>query len=42
MTQPDGDIVEDAMAGSSGGSYSASAAVKGDWILQLAAFRAAD
>jgi hypothetical protein len=41
MTQPDGDIVEDAMAGS-GGSYSASAAVKGDWILQLAAFRAAD
>jgi hypothetical protein len=41
ITAPDGDIVEDAVAGAAG-SYSASASLSsGTWLLQLAAFKAA-
>jgi chitodextrinase len=41
ITVPDGDLVEDLVAASAG-SYSASAAVSGTWLLQLAAFAPAD
>lgn len=42
ITSPDGDIVEDALAASAG-SYTATASLSsGTWLLQLAAFAAAD
>jgi hypothetical protein len=37
ITAPDGDLVEDLVTGSAG-SYGATAAVSGTWLLQLAAF----
>ena len=41
ITAPDGDLVEDQVAASAG-TYSASAAVSGTWLLQLVAFAPAD
>jgi hypothetical protein len=40
LTSPDGDLVEDRVV-TSPGTYEATAKLKGNWLMQLAAFRAA-